>query len=61
MKTQHSRIGAIVVAVATSGRMGKPKQLLRPGGQTMLGKQPDKIRTSCCALTAPVFIGFNPS
>jgi molybdenum cofactor cytidylyltransferase len=42
----NSRIGAVILAAGTSSRMGEAKQLLRLGGNTLLGQVLENVRGS---------------
>src|SRR5262245_15634070 len=46
MKGQATRVAAIVLAAGMSRRMGRPKQLLRLGGKSLLQRTLDTIRGS---------------
>lgn len=44
MGKNDRRVGAVVLAAGRSARMGEPKQLLRVGEETVLGRTLEKVR-----------------
>jgi len=44
---RRDRIGAVVLAAGTSSRMGEPKQLLRLGERSVLGRTLENLRGAC--------------